>query len=139
MSEWSIRICRPEEVGVLLDLWRQADATPSVTDTPEDLCLVLTAQPATVLVAESGGRVVGSVIGTFDGWRGHVYRLAVLPNYRRHGIARALVAEVQKRLVERGARRVIALVEKDHPPAMGFWTASGYRQDPHMVRFVQNL
>jgi hypothetical protein len=36
---------------------------------------------ANVLVAEVEGQIVGSIIGTFDGWRGNIYRLAVHPNY----------------------------------------------------------
>jgi ribosomal protein S18 acetylase RimI-like enzyme len=89
-------------------------------------------------VAEVGGQVVGSVIGTFDGWRGNIYRLAVHPDHRRQGIARALVAEVEKMLVEQGARRITALVEKDHPWSMNFWEAVGYRVDERIVRRVRN-
>jgi hypothetical protein len=32
----SIRDCRPEEVVAVLELWRQADATPGVTDNADD-------------------------------------------------------------------------------------------------------
>jgi ribosomal protein S18 acetylase RimI-like enzyme len=135
----SIRACRPEEIEGVLELWRQADATPSVTDTADDLRRAVAASPAHVLVAEGGGRVLGSIIGTFDGWRGNLYRLAVHPDCRRQGIARALVAEVEKRLIQQGAKRITALVEKDHPWAMAFWEAVGYRVDERIVRRVRNL
>ena len=60
----SIRACRLEDVEVVLELWRQAGATPSVTDTADDLRRAITESPAHVLVAEVGRCVVGSIIGT---------------------------------------------------------------------------
>jgi ribosomal protein S18 acetylase RimI-like enzyme len=94
--------------------------------------------PPTSSWPKSGGRLVGSIIGTFDGWRGNIYRLAVHPDSRRQGVARALVAEVEKRLTQQGAKRITALVEKDHPWAMNFWEAVGYRVDERIVRRVRN-
>ena len=134
----SIRACRLEDIEGVLELWRQADATPGVTDTADDLRRAIADGPAHVLVAEVGGHVVGSVIGTFDGWRGNLYRLAVHPDHRQQGVARALVAEVEARLTRQGARRITALVAKEHPWAMNFWEAVGYRVDERIVRRVRN-
>ena len=133
----SIRACRLEDVAEVLELWRQA-AAPGVTDTPADLRRAIADSPAHILVAEAGSRVIGSIIGTFDGWRGNLYRLAVHPEFRRRGIARALVAETDAWLARQGARRITALVEKDRPWAMSFWEAVGYRVDERVVRFVRN-
>ena len=135
----SIRACRLVDIDVVLELWRQADATPSVTDNADDLRRAVAASPVHVLVAEIGERLVGSVIGTFDGWRGNIYPLAVHPDYRRQGVARALVAKVEKRLAQQGAKRITALVEKDHPWASGFWEAVGYGPDRRIARYVHNL
>src|SRR5262245_32004316 len=135
----SIRACRLEDRELVLKLWRQADATPGVTDNAADLRRVMTESPAHVLVAEVDGQVIGSIIGVFDGWRGNIYRLAVHPDFRRHGVARALVAEVERKLAEQGAKRITALVEKDHPWAMSFWEAVGYPVDERIVRRVRNL
>jgi ribosomal protein S18 acetylase RimI-like enzyme len=139
MSDFVIRECCCEDVGAVLELWRQADATPGVTDNADDLRRAVTEGRANVLVAEVEGQIVGSIIGTFDGWRGNIYRMAVHPHYRRRGIARALVGEVEKRLARQGAKRITALVEKDHPWATTFWQAVGYGQDSRIVRHVRTL
>ncbi|MGH7374267.1 MAG: GNAT family N-acetyltransferase, partial [Candidatus Rokuibacteriota bacterium] len=97
-----IRPCRAEEGDALLDLWHHADASPSPTDTPEQIGQVIRDPAARVLVAVDNDLLVGSIIGGWDGWRGNIYRLAVLPSYRRRGIGRALVAAAEQSLVERG-------------------------------------
>jgi ribosomal protein S18 acetylase RimI-like enzyme len=61
-----------------------------------------------LVVAEADGTLVATVIGAWDGWRGNIYRLAVLPAYRRRGIARAPVAEADRMLRQMGARRISA-------------------------------
>lgn len=142
MADAIIRPARSEEVEQVLGLWREAETTPSVTDTREEVLKLLAEPAAVLLVAEADGRLVGTVIGGWDGWRGNIYRLAVAPGYRRRGLARLLVAEADRSLHRMGARRITALVEGDHPWATDFWDSlatSGYRYDEGMRRYVKTL
>ena len=137
--DWTLRPAVPADAEALLGLWRAAEATPSPTDNPAALRRLLRSRAATVLVAQADRTMVGSVIAGFDGWRGNIYRLTTHPDHRRRGIARALVAEAERRLRRRGARRITALVERDHAWATAFWAAVGYTDDTRMARYVRNI
>ncbi len=138
----TIRTCRPDECADVLDLWKEAEATPSATDRLEELVRLISENSALFLVAEDNGRLVGTVIGGWDGWRGNIYRLAVLPEYRRRGVGRALIQEAEHRLSDMGTRRLSILVEHEHAWAVSFWDSlgdMGYQRDPRIVRYVKAL
>ena len=90
-------------------------------------------------MAEIGGKVAGSIIAGFDGWRGNVYRLAVHPDFQRRGIARRLLTAAEDWLRAHGVKRVGAVVEKDHTWATSFWDSTEFYLEPLDLRYVRDL
>jgi ribosomal protein S18 acetylase RimI-like enzyme len=79
------------------------------------------------------------LVVAWDGWRGNMYRLAVLPHLRRQGIARRLVDAAHEHLQPVDTRRVTALVAHSEDEATGLWRSIGYEYDEKISRFVRNL
>jgi len=134
-----IRRAGADDAESLLELWRDAEAAPTVTNTLDDVTKVLESPAASVFIAELDGRPIGSLIATWDGWRAHLYRLAVLPAYRRRGIASALVRAGEDELRRRGARRANAIVLLAEDLATGFWASVGYRHQHEAGRYTKML
>jgi ribosomal protein S18 acetylase RimI-like enzyme len=134
-----IRTGRLDDVEATLDLWRRAEASPSPTESVEDLRGLLERDPEALLLADAGGEIVGSLIVGWDGWRAGFYRLAVDPVYRRHGLATALVHAGEERFRSLGAKRLNAIAESHKPAAMAFWASAGYEEQSSRSRFVKNL
>lgn len=128
-----------DDVEAVLDLWRRAEASPSSTESAEDARGLLARDPEALILAESGGQVVGSLIVGWDGWRAGFYRLAVDPAHRRHGLATALVRAGEERFRALGAKRLNAIAESHKPGAMAFWASVGYELQASRSRFVKNL
>ncbi|TMK23964.1 MAG: GNAT family N-acetyltransferase [Actinobacteria bacterium] len=137
--DWTLRTARSADIPAILSLWSAAGVPPGVSDTPGGLATLLDRDREALLVAESRGGLVGSLIAAWDGWRGSFYRLAVHPDRRREGIATALIGEGERRLGERGAVRLTAIVAEDEPLAFDFWQAAGYERQPNRVRFIRHL
>jgi ribosomal protein S18 acetylase RimI-like enzyme len=135
----TIRPARPADAETVLEIWRSTELYPSVSDDADYVRAVLTHDPTALLVAEVDGRVIGTLIAGFDGWRGNMYRLAVLPDQRRRGIARALVEEGERLLHEKGAARIAAIVFESKPNAVRFWEAAGYVRQEGSRRFAKTL
>jgi ribosomal protein S18 acetylase RimI-like enzyme len=146
-----IRTGTVDDIPQVLDCWHQADAAPSATDDPEALAQLLRSDPGALLVATEGptreraedpsvgNGLVGTLIVGWDGWRGSYYRLAVVPEHRRRGIATALLLEGERRLYRAGARRAALVALTSDAAAVGFWTNSGYEPQSTVVRLVKNF
>jgi ribosomal protein S18 acetylase RimI-like enzyme len=133
----TIRRAEVGDVQAVLALWRLAGASPSPTDDADAVALVIGSSGASVLLAIEDGALIGSIFAGFDGWRGNMYRLAVHPAARRRGVARRLVDAAEAELRTMGARRISALVERDHADAVAFWEAAGYALDGRIARYVR--
>jgi ribosomal protein S18 acetylase RimI-like enzyme len=133
-----IRAARREEIDEVMALWREAAAEPGVPDEPAAVAALLDRDAESLLVAVDGDRLVGAIVAAWDGWRGSMYRLAVLPDHRRAGVGLELVNAAEDLLRSRGARRIQALVYETDVRARAFWEAAGYVLDERLVRYVRD-
>jgi uncharacterized protein len=123
-------VIRPATIGdaaSLADLWRTAGLRFHPELVASELASVLGQE--LVLVHEEAGQITGTVFGTYDGRRGWIHRLATRPDRRGQGIASALLAELERRLLALGCRKVNLLIERDNAAVNGFYARLGYQRD----------
>jgi ribosomal protein S18 acetylase RimI-like enzyme len=119
----SIRRANTDDHDTLVELWVDA----GFGRLGEDEWNVLVAHPAAVVfVAELEGAVVGTAVASFDGWRAYLYHVAVAPQARRGGVARALMNEAAEHLYGEGARSIHVTVHEDNTAGLALSAAAGY-------------
>jgi ribosomal protein S18 acetylase RimI-like enzyme len=119
------------DYGVVSALWQR---TSRGVLPEEELRATLRHGPGLMLLADDPhGGVVGVVLGTFDGRRGWIHRLAVDPEHRRSGVATQLVTELERRLRARGAPRINLLVMPENEAGLAFWQRLGYLPHPDVL------
>ncbi|SEC31074.1 Ribosomal protein S18 acetylase RimI [Streptomyces misionensis] len=139
MTELRIRSAGPDDLDTVLAFWRTAAEGTSISDDRAGVERLVARDPQALLLAELGGELVGTVIAGFDGWRCHLYRLAVRPDRRRRGVATALLAAAEERFVRLGGRRADAMVLVRNERAQHAWRAAGYGPEEWWRRWVKPL
>ena len=104
------------------------------SDSREEVAKKLTRDPDLFLVAEAEGRLIGTVIGGWDGRRGIIYHLAVAESHRRNGVGAKLMGEVESRLKARGCIRAYLAVVPENQEVLTFYHRLGWAPMP--VQFL---
>ncbi|MEV8504377.1 GNAT family N-acetyltransferase [Actinoplanes sp. NPDC051475] len=137
MGDVVLRTAESRELGAVLRFWLAAAENASrPADSPAALHL---RDPDALILALDGDEIVGTVIAGWDGWRCHLYRLAVAPSRRRAGIGRALLEAAEQRGRALGGIRMDAMVLDDNEAAHAIWAAHGYRRQDDWSRWIKPL
>jgi ribosomal protein S18 acetylase RimI-like enzyme len=110
----------------VVQLWKEAGLTIRPGDEIDGIKLKLQRDPDLFLVAQEESQIVGVVMGAWDGRRGWINHLAVSPKRQRCRIGVALVSELEKRLIRKGARKVNAQIYRSNKKSIAFFKKAGY-------------
>lgn len=117
-----------DDYDIVYTLWQ--NSAPGVgigrSDTRAEIAKKLLRDPDLFLVAVDGDKIIGTVIGGYDGRRGIIYHLAVDQAYRGNGIGTLLMTEVEKRLAAKGCLKSYLLVTRENPDVIEFYRALGW-------------
>jgi ribosomal protein S18 acetylase RimI-like enzyme len=140
VPELVLRAAEPDELDAVLAFWRvAAENAHRPADTRAALATLRLRDPDALILAVDGDEIVGTIIAGWDGWRCHLYRLAVAPSRRRAGIGRALITAAEERFRVHGGARAQAMVLDDNQQAHRLWSASGYHAQEEWSRWIKPL
>ncbi|MDO8273819.1 MAG: GNAT family N-acetyltransferase [Gammaproteobacteria bacterium] len=124
-----------------LALWQSADGVQlRSADSREGIARYLTRNPGLSFVAESGGKVVGTIMAGHDGRRGYIQHLAVKAQSRNAGIGSELLRRCLATLKQAGIGKSHVHILSDNHIAREFWIARGWelRDDIDVFSFVND-
>lgn len=118
-------------------LWSKAGLPFKSTgrDSREAIAAQMSANPEYFLGAFEDDRLIGTAIISCDMRKGWINRLAVDPDYRRRGVAKALIAECEKTLKKQGIRIFCALVEDYNTASKELFKKCGFVEHRDIIYF----
>ena len=124
-----IRAFQEADADDVVRLWVACGLVRPWNDPRKDIARKLAVQPELFLVGVLGDALVATAMAGYEGHRGWVNYLAVSPEHQRKGLGKALMREVEKRLIERGCPKLNVQVRAANGEALQFYRRLGYAQD----------
>lgn len=125
---FTLRVMTLDDYDSVIDFLR---VTPGVTfrdaDSRESTARYLERNPGLSFIAEDGTVLCGCIMSGHDGRRGYLQHLVVSPEYRRQGIANALVERCLSTLEEHGILKCHLDVIKTNTTAADYWNSQGWQ------------
>lgn len=114
----------------LFSLWNETPnmGLRSLDDSKEGISRFLQRNPNSNFAAYENDRLIGAILCGHDGRRGYIYHTVVLPEYRGHGIASALVDMTIQALKKEGITRVCLNVIETNEQGKNFWLHKGWEK-----------
>jgi ribosomal protein S18 acetylase RimI-like enzyme len=121
----------------IVKLWSRAKLPykPKGRDSKEAIAAEMEANPKFFLGAFENNHLICTVIISCDLRKGWINRLAVDPNFRQRGIAKALIVEAEKVLRNHGIRIFCVLIEDYNSASQELFEKCGYIEHRDIIYF----
>ena len=131
----------PADYQQVYDLWRSIEKGVHVgrSDALNEIEKKMARDPDLFLIAEVENKIIGSVIGGYDGRRGLIYHLAVNHLFRGQGIGSRLMDEVESRLRTKGCLKCYLLVTQDNQEVEDYYQQRGWQHMDTIHLFGKEL
>ena len=124
-----IREFKIADYSGVTDLWQKCGLEVGRSDTREGLRRAHKRDPELFIVAEDKGKIVGAVLGRWDGRRGWMNHLGVDPECRHKRLGSKLVVELEQRLKAKGCEKMNLFIAPNNSRVQGFYEQLGYSRD----------
>lgn len=128
-----IRPATPEDRSSIVELWETVFPDDPSHNAPQKVFdVMLAVEDGLLLIAVDGNAVIGTTFAGFDGHRGWLHKVAVLPPYQRRGIATALVRQATRKLRKIGCTKVNLQIRATNSEVRGFYESLGFKTEERL-------
>ena len=129
LSGLHIRPYRAGDESAVLDLWKSCGLIAPQNDPRKDIRRKLKVNPEWFLIGEYDGHLIATCMAGYEGHRGWINYLAVVPGKQRQGIARRMMVEVESLLKQAGCPKINLQIRSTNLQVIEFYRSIGFKID----------
>ena len=138
MKKFIIREYQPKDEQQVIDLWFACKLVVPWNNPELDIKRKLQVNPELFLVGEIENQIIASVMGGYEGHRGWINYLAVLPEYQKKGYAKEIMSAIEQKLKNIGCPKINLQIRSNNEAVIKFYESIGYF-DEHMTSMGKKL
>ncbi len=122
-----IRKFQEKDRASLIELWKTVFPDDPPHNEPSKVIEAKLAVDELIFIAESNNEIVGTSMAGYDGHRGWLYAVAVLPEHRRSGTGSLLIKHAIQCLKELGCIKVNLQIRSTNTDVAAFYKSLGFK------------
>lgn len=130
-----IRAFAQDDKEQVINLWRECNLLFPGNDPNNDIRLKVAFQPDLFLVGLANQQIAATLMAGYDGHRGWLNYLGVLPEYQGRGFGRKIVLHAVELLKSLECPKINLQVRNNNPGVIGFYRKLGFIE--HEVSSMQ--
>ena len=111
----------------MIQLWVDCGLVAPQNNPIRDIERKLRVNPEWFLVGELEGNIIASCMAGYEGHRGWINYLAVLPSFQRKGYGNEIIRRVEELLSDAGCPKVNLQIRATNPAVVEFYKSIGYQ------------
>ena len=138
MSGLIIRPYQIEDERDVINLWDKCNLIVPQNNPKEDIETKIAFQPELFFVGTLDDKIIAVIMVGYEGHRGRINYLGVLPEFQRKGYARLMMEKAEEVLRAMGCLKINLQVRKGNETVIAFYESIGYTND-HVISFGKRL
>ena len=132
-----IRTMIPSDIPTVRQIWTTVGFDLTRSDEVSEVTRMLAHNPEFCLILElplpDENRIIGTVLGGFDGRRGWIHHLAILPEYGGKGYGKQLMTHLMQAFTHHGVVKFKLEIAGDRPQLIQFYQHLGWDLRPDLT------
>lgn len=113
----------------IIQLWAECSLILSQNDPIRDIKMKMKVNPELFLIGELNGKIIASCMAGYEGHRGSINYLAVLPKFQKEGYGAKILQKAEKLLTDIGCPKINLQIRKSNKKVVKFYKSLGYNVD----------
>ena len=133
MSIPTYRKFKKTDTEAVINLWETCKLVVDWNDPLKDIKRKLSVKDNLFIIGEINKKIIATAMAGYDGHRGYIYYLAVLPELQKKGIGSSILSIVEKKLYKLGCPKINLFVRNTNIKVKAFYKTNNYEKQDAQI------
>ena len=133
MSIPMFRKFKKTDTDAVIKLWETCKLIIPWNDPIKDIKRKLSIKDNLFIIGEINNKIIATAMAGYDGHRGYIYYLAVLPELQKKGIGSSVLSIIEKKLYKLGCPKINLFVRNTNIKVKAFYKTNNYEMQDSQI------